>query len=105
MWWDPWQGFGSSSFLPFGLIPPNGDDNLKNSIDSYRVYVNGDYVGNKELLTQGEEGSSAVHDYLQSRGFNDFGVRTDGGRIDVKSDEPQQTDDIKRHLAVYLSIR
>lgn len=110
MWWDPWNGFGNSngngSFLPFGIFRPDGDNNnIKNSSDSYHVYVNGDYVGDKELITQGEEGTSVIHDYLQSRGFQDFGVKLEGDRIDVESEEPHQSDDMKRHLAVYLSIR
>ncbi|NLB41707.1 MAG: hypothetical protein GX815_05495 [Clostridiales bacterium] len=106
MWWDPWNGFGNSSFLPFGIIRPDGDDNnTKNSSDSYHVYVNGDYVGDKDLIAQGEEGTSVIHNYLQSRGFQDFGVKLEGDRIDVESEELHQSDDMKRHLAVYLSIR
>ena len=72
MWWDQWRNMNNTDFyLPFPFII-NKVDNAKEGSDSYHVYVNGDYVGDKTAIIQGEEGSKAIKDYLQSRGFNNL---------------------------------
>jgi hypothetical protein len=109
MWWDPWRNNngmnGYEPFIPFFFNRNDFQNNLKDGSESYHVYVNNDYVGDKEILTQGEGGPAAVESYLKSRGFEDYQIQTEGDHIKIQTDHRDQADDMKKHLSVYLSIR
>ena len=83
------------------------DDDKNESIinhDSYEVYVNGDYVGNKDLIAQGEE-ISDIDKHLQLEGFKSFDEEVMGNHVDIKTNDLEQASRIKQNLNVYLRIR
>ncbi|MDF2590960.1 MAG: hypothetical protein K0S75_426 [Clostridia bacterium] len=79
------------------------NNNVKLAHDSYDVYVNSDYVGRKELITQ-TENPKDVEGYLIGQGFHNFNTSVDGGSIIIRSDA-EEAESIKRNLNVYLKIR
>ncbi|SNX52709.1 hypothetical protein [Thermoanaerobacterium sp. RBIITD] len=86
------------------LIPNNEDTKLKVPQDALNVYVNGDIIGDKVLVTQGDDGLNAVKTYLESNGFSNFEYKIDGNSIYINvNDDISQ--DIKNHLRVYLNVR
>lgn len=97
---------GSPFFLyPFNLNPdPDGDGN-KIANDRYHVYVNGDYVGDKLSLSQGDEGWKSVEGYLKGRDFSGCRVTNDGDQIYVDVQDEELAEDIRNHLRVYTQIR
>ncbi len=104
MWWDPnnFNGY----WPPWPIVSQDSDRNrVKEGNEFYQVYVNRDYVGDKECVAQGDGGPSSVGDYLKSRGFEDLAIQTEGNQIRIQTDEADQAEEIKRHLSVYLSIR
>lgn len=104
MWWDPWKFYGYGPFSPF-IADINGNrEEVKEGNEYYHVYVNGDYVGDKEIVSQGD-GPSSVEHYLESRGFSGLDIQIDGDSIRIETDQREQAEDIKKHLSVYLSIR
>lgn len=104
MWWDSWRNFGYIPYGPSFLGIPDDMNNVKEESDSYHVYVNGDYVGDKLSVTQGDGGPNSVQNYLKSRGFENFEVNFDGDSINIHS-TGEEAVNIKKHLSVYLSIR
>ena len=108
MWWNSWNSWnpnGNGAFPPV-FFNGNGDrDRVKEGNEYYRVYVNDDYVGDKECIAQGDGGSSSVEDYLKSRGFDGLNIQTEGNQIRIQTDPGDPAEDIKRHLSVYLNIR
>lgn len=96
--------YGSNGYFP--IILNSGDlqdNNTKMAHDCYEVYVNGDYVGRKALIVQGENAKD-VEGYLKEQGFHNFNakIQTDNIIINSSADEAA---DIKRNLSVYLNIR
>ena len=85
-------------------IIPLGEDNhdAKLSQDRYEVFVNGDKVGNKILLTQTDD-THDLDSYLQTNGFTDFEYKVTGDHIEIKT--KQESNDMKEILSSYLSIR
>ena len=72
--------------------------------DSYEVYVNGDYVGNKSLITQGEE-ISDIDKHLQLEGFKTFDEEVLGNHVDINTNDIEEAKRIKQNLNVYLRNR
>lgn len=72
--------------------------------DSYEVFVNGDYVGNKILLTQVER-LSDVDQHLKANNFNNFKVETIGNRVDIKTDDLSEARRIKQNLNIHFNTR
>ena len=105
MWWDPWKFYGYGPFSPFVADINGNREQVKEGDEYYHVYVNDDYVGDKECIAQGDGGPFSVQDYLESRGFEGLAIQTIGDSIRVLTDQWDQAEDIKRHLSVYLSIR
>ncbi|KAA5807206.1 hypothetical protein [Thermoanaerobacterium thermosaccharolyticum] len=81
-----------------------GDTALKKSQDTMNVYVNGDFIGDKVLIAQGDGGLNAVKNYLLNKGFSDFKYKVDGNNIIINAGD-DICDEIKDHLKVYLNIR
>ena len=104
MWWDPNNLNGFWPLWP--IVSQDNDRNrVKEGNEFYQVYVNQDYVGDKECVAQGDGGPSSVEDYLKSRGFGDLAIQTEGNQIRIQADEADQAEEIKINLSVYLSIR
>jgi len=97
---------GGIVFFPW-FFDRNEDKNQngKLSHDVYHVYVNGDYVGDRLSLAQGDGGWQAIDDYLKSRGFDNYELIRDGNRIYVEVEDEAQIDSIRNHLKVYTEIR
>lgn len=95
---------GNSSGIPFFAGINDEKNEGKINHDSYEVYVNGDYVGNKSLITQGEE-ISDIDKHLQLDGFKSFDEKVMGNHVDIKTNDLEQAKRIKQNLNVYLSIR
>lgn len=98
MWWDPRNAF------PIFADRNNEEDNGKED-ESYHVYVNGEHIGDKHSVAQGDGGPYAVQDYLQSRGFQNFDIQLEGDHIHIQTQGGEQSEDMKKHLSVYLNMR
>lgn len=100
-----------NGLYPFGLgaIPRIGDSDPSGKFgmphDVYAVYVNDDYVGDKVILTQGEDGRHAVQSFLESREFHDFHISRTGNQVSVKTGNSENAQKMKQNLHVYLQIR
>ncbi|HHY82192.1 MAG TPA: hypothetical protein GX505_05865 [Clostridiales bacterium] len=105
MWWDQWNNFGSRPYFPFLVGLTDDQGNLKEDNDFYHVYVNGDYVGDKVIIAQGDSGPDSVQEFLRSRGFENYNMHLEGNRINIYADGDEEAEQIKKHLSVYLSIR
>lgn len=97
---------GGNSFFTYPFLP-NQQDNDENKMahESYQVYVNGDYVGDKLSIAQGDGGWRAIESYLQSRDFRGYQLTRDGNRIYVDVQNEEEAEAIRNHLAVYTQIR
>jgi len=95
---------GNSSIIPFYSGADDRKEQGTNNHDSYEVYVNGDYVGNKSLITQGEE-ISDIDKHLQLQGFKDFDEEVMGNHVDINTEDLVEAKRIKQNLNVYLTIR
>ncbi|MBC8059663.1 MAG: hypothetical protein H7Y18_03255 [Clostridiaceae bacterium] len=101
------QMFGwnnNSGGIPFYTGIDYGKDEGIINHDSYEVYVNGDYVGNKSLLAQGEE-ISDIDKHLQLEGFRTFDEEVMGNHVDINTNDLEEARRIKQNLNVYLRIR
>jgi len=78
--------------------------NLKIPNDTYEVFVNGNYVGNKILFENEESGINSVKYYLEAQGFSDFTYKIKGKYIYIESNDKISQDMID-YLKVYLRIR
>ena len=95
---------GDSIGIPFlARIDEDKNESIINH-DSYEAYVNGDYVGNKSLIAQGEE-ISDIDKHLQLDGFKSFDEEVMGNHVDIKTNDLEQARRIKQNLNVYLRIR
>lgn len=96
--------YDSNGAFPLMLNPGNlQDNNMKMAHDCYEVYVNGDYVGRKALIVQGENAKD-VESYLKEQGFHNFNTKIQADNIIINS-IADEASDIKRNLNVYLNIR
>jgi hypothetical protein len=95
----------------FFIFPPiiNGvqDDRLREKMahDRYNVYVNGDYVGDKILMTQGDGGWRSIEDYLKSRNFGNYSITCEGDRVYIDVEDEDEREAIRNHLRVYTQLR
>lgn len=89
---------------PFHL-DQNDDDGNKMANEEYQVYVNGDYVGQKLSITQGDGGWESIDGYLKGRNFEGYRVTRDGDHIYVDVQDEGTAKDIRNHLSVYTQIR
>ncbi|KAA0546179.1 hypothetical protein FZW96_17650 [Bacillus sp. BGMRC 2118] len=80
----------------------NSSTDTKLNHDRYDVYVNGEFVGHKTLLTQSET-IGDVNDFLQTQGYQKFEAKLDGDHYDVQVDEDEAA--VKEALQIYLQSR
>ncbi len=99
---------GQDPFFPYPYIrfpDPEDMDGSKVADERYHVFVNGDYVGDKLSIVQGDGGWQAVEDYLKSRDFSGYRVTKDGDHIYVDVQDEEEAEEIRNHLRVYTEIR
>ncbi|WP_456277386.1 hypothetical protein [Bacillus sp. AK128] len=77
---------------------------MKLNHDRYDVYVNGEFVGNKVLLTQSED-ITDVNDFLKTQGFKGFEGRLDGDHYELHVADEQSSNEMREALQIYLQIR
>ncbi|HHW30270.1 MAG TPA: hypothetical protein GXX20_01130 [Clostridiaceae bacterium] len=95
--------FGLSGFL-FGAVDSSDIfDGSKISHDSYKVYVNNDYVGDKILFGQNEK-IEDLEKYLKNQGFENFSTELIGNQYFIKPAEDEYYD-MKNTLNVYLHTK
>ena len=90
---------------PIGIpvVPlEEGSGDTKLFHDRYEVFVNGDKVGEKTLLTQGEDAQD-LEPYLKDNGFKNFDYEVTGDHIEIKVKEDSHQ--MKEILSSYLSIK
>lgn len=90
-------------FLTNNLLDREQNNGTKIGHDSYRVYVNKDYVGDKVLVAQNEK-IDDVEKYLKNIGFTNFSTKLDGNSYMINS-EGSETGDMISTLNVYLRNR
>ncbi|ADD02234.1 conserved hypothetical protein [Thermoanaerobacter mathranii subsp. mathranii str. A3] len=97
--------YGQNSLAP-GIIvsSDNGNANLKVPTDTFSIYVNEEYVGDKILIAQGDLGKNSVKEYLMNQGFTDFSYTIDGKNIYIDTYE-ENAKNMINYLKVYLRIR
>jgi hypothetical protein len=71
--------------------------------DSYQVYVNNHYVGNKVLIAQNEK-IEDVEKYLKNTGFENFSTKIEGNQYKINS-QGTESEDLRDTLSVYLHNR
>ena len=100
-------GGSNGGFFLFPFLPPNqnDDDDNKMAHDSYHVYVNGGYVGDKLSITQGDGGWESIENYLEGREFSEYRITRDGDRIYVDVQDEEEAEAIRNHLTVYNQMR
>ncbi|NLI59941.1 MAG: hypothetical protein GX375_00735 [Clostridiales bacterium] len=97
---------GSNNSFMYPFIPIRDDyDQSKVADDRYHVFVNGDYVGDKLSIAQGDGGWKSIEDYLKGREFTDYRVTKDGDHIYVDVQDEGNAEQIRNHLSVYTQIR
>lgn len=90
-------------FLTNNLLDREQNNGTKTPHDTYRVYVNKEYVGNKVLIAQSEK-IEDVEKYLKNKGFDNFSTSLEGNDYAITS-EGTEAADMKSTLDVYLHIR
>lgn len=94
---------GHNQFFPFlGTTNMLSESQTKLSHDRYEVYVNGDFVGFKSLLTQNET-LDDVNDFLYEQGYQNFNAESFGDHYDIQTDGSDEK--LKQALQVYLQTR
>lgn len=94
----------SRGYLAFPFVPSFENYNLKDAHDSYRVFLNGDYIGEKVLLSQGEDVTD-IEDFLKSRGFKNVKTHLEGNQYSIIAEDAEEAHQIKNNLNVYLHLR
>lgn len=95
------SGLYGGAFI-FDEIHSSTDTKLNH--DRYDVYVNGEFVGNKTLLTQSES-ISDVNDFLQTQGYQNFEAKLDGDHYEFQVDDNEASSGMKEALQIYLQSR
>ncbi|KMM36548.1 hypothetical protein [Guptibacillus hwajinpoensis] len=88
----------------FPIFYPAEADSIKNAHDSYNVYVNDDYVGNKILFSHCEK-IEDLSDYLNNKGFYNFQAEVEGDHYRLQMTEQDQGEVVKDELHNYLHLR
>lgn len=87
----------------FGRVPDVDDQNVKIAQDRYEVYVNGEFVGKKVLLTQTDD-IQDLESFLHNKGFANFTAAVDGDHFTISVPD-DSAHPIKETLQVYLDTR
>jgi hypothetical protein len=98
MWTN--DGFTQRIFL----LDDINEDDIKMSHDRYDVYVNGEFVGHKTLLTQSED-ITDVNDFLQAQGYQQFQANIEGDHYELQVEDEGISSEMKEALQIYLQNR
>lgn len=93
------NGNGTFPFFAFNSMEV-ADTKLNH--DRYEVYVDGDFIGYKTLLTQNED-LNDIHFFLNEHGFQNFEVHEDGDHYEIQTHASSEK--LKQALQVYLQNR
>lgn len=101
---NEFSGAGNSFgyMAPFMMIDDESNQNIKSSYDEYRVFVNGDYLGKKVLISENEKPED-LDKYLVSQGFKNFATEVNGGNLIIHCED--NTNEMENILGSYLNIR
>lgn len=93
----------NNNFAGIAIMPiPDRDNNLKLAQDTYEVFVNGDKVGNKVLLTQADD-TNDLNSYLKDNEFQNYEYKIVNGHIEIETDDDSHK--MKEILSSYLQLR
>ncbi|GAE34309.1 hypothetical protein [Halalkalibacter akibai] len=91
---------GGAGIFTFGIF--DGDhEQVKEAHDAYDLYVNGEYVGKKVLLTQTEKVNDVI-DFLKVQGVQDVSAELTGDHYLIQTNDSGHVKDI---LNTYLNNR
>lgn len=76
-------------------------DSIYDEHNSYNVYVNDDYIGNKILFSH-QEKIEDISDYLNNKGFYNFHAEVEGDHYHLQMSELDQGELVKDELHSYL---
>ena len=93
-----------SNIIPFFIGAVEDEPIGKIQHDSYEVYVNGDFVGKKTLISQAEK-ITDIDKHLQLAEFKGFKEETIGNHVNIKTNDIEEAEKIKLNLKVYLNAR
>ncbi|TLS36607.1 hypothetical protein [Pseudalkalibacillus caeni] len=80
------------------------DSHLKLNHDTYNVYINDEYIGNKMLFSQNET-MDDMEDHLRTSGFYNFQAELEGDHYRIQTLDEDESDEIKFEAKHYLSLR
>lgn len=94
----------TNSVSPSLVLPLNSTDimDMKLNQDRYEVYVNGEFLGEKSLKTQGEK-LSDIDDFLVLQGISDFSSSCEGDHYNITTDGNKNS--IVHALSIYFQNR
>ncbi|CAG9620072.1 hypothetical protein [Sutcliffiella rhizosphaerae] len=95
-------GTEGSMFGVAAMLNGNFDSSTKLSHDRYEIYVNGDFVGQKYLLSPREDVTS-VYEFLHTHGYYDFLSNIDGDHFHIETTKKER--ELKHALQIYLNSR
>jgi len=87
--------------IPIAFVDESSSD-VKLFNDRYEVFVNGDKVGEKTLLSLADDAQD-LEPYLKDNGFQDFAYEVTGDHIEIQAKE--NSHQMKEILSSYLSIK
>ncbi|RXJ02761.1 hypothetical protein DS745_05465 [Anaerobacillus alkaliphilus] len=79
-------------------------EDVKLNEDSYEVFVEGQYVGDKTLYAQNEDFHD-IGDFLERQGFQNLEIELKGDHIIVHADNDDEKKQLRQALEVYLKNR
>jgi len=95
------ETYNQTAFPPLPNARGGSQYEVKNSSDSYDIYVNNEYVGKKVMVTQTED-LTDIMDFLKTQGVEDVNGKLDGDHYQITANDPEQVKDI---MKVYLENR
>ncbi|UOE92039.1 MULTISPECIES: hypothetical protein [Bacillaceae] len=99
------DNFNGNIFLPlFGVLRTEGTDIVKEAHEAYDIYVNGDFVGKKVLLTQTENIDDTL-DFLKKQGISDVTAHLKGDHYIIETKDENELNHLKDALSTYLHNR
>lgn len=93
------QTYNQNAFPP-GIVEEEPLE-LKKAQDVYNIYVNGEYIGQKFLMTEAEKLDDLL-DFLQKEGIEHVSAQLDGDHYIINTNESER---VKQILQVYLQNR
>ncbi|WP_209124924.1 hypothetical protein [Alkalihalobacillus sp. BA299] len=94
--------FNNNTNLNFPFFQTaNAEASVKNAHDTYDIFVNRHFVGQKVLLTDNES-LDDVLDFLQKQGVDNVTAHLDGDHYVIQSQSEKDIEHITNVLSTYL---